>query len=209
MHPLLYYYYYIAILLPYCPPRSPPCNLTSDTPPPSRPRGRDILPSHPQVPLPSLTFQGRYIPLSSLSSLSFQSRNIPPSSLSLQGRDIPLSLPPATFQEGTLITDGSDRFLGGTRWCVPVWRTYDTKLDVCDKIWQRIGVAAKTELSFEKLWRFSGRNLHIVNLYYAKPRLQMILIVHPVDEASTSERGIMIWRGLRILRRTSIIGYCF
>ena len=115
---------------------------------------------HPPLPLPSLTFQGRYIPLSSLSSLSFQSRNIPPSSLSLQGRDIPLSLPPATFQEGTLITDGSDRFLGGTRWCVPVWRTYDTKLDVCDKIWQRIGVAAKTELSFEKLWRFSGRNLH-------------------------------------------------
>ena len=43
----VYYYYYIAILLPYCPPRSPPCNLTSDTPPPSRPRGRDILPSHP------------------------------------------------------------------------------------------------------------------------------------------------------------------
>ena len=115
IHQLLYHYYYIAILLPYCPPRSPPCNLTSDTPPPSRPRGRDILPSHPQVPLSSLTFQGRYIPLSSLSSLSFQSRNIPPSSLSLQGRDIPLSLPPATFQEGTLITDGSDRFLGGTR----------------------------------------------------------------------------------------------
>ena len=54
----------------------------------------------------------------------------------------------------------SDHFLGGTRWCVPVWRTYDTKLDLCDKIWQRIGVGAKTELSFEKLWRFSGRNLH-------------------------------------------------
>ena len=131
MHPLLYHYYYIAILLPYCPPRSLPCNLTSDTPPPSRPRGRDILPSPPS----SLTFQGSYIPLSSLISLSFQGRDIPPSSLSLQGRDIPLSslsslnfhsrgrpqlpsssltfqgrdipltLPPATFQEGVLTTD--------------------------------------------------------------------------------------------------------
>ena len=163
MHPLLYHYYYIAILLPYCPPGSPPCNLTSDTPPPSRPRGRDILPSHPQVPLSSLTFQGRYIPLSSLSSLNFQSRGrpqLPTSSLNSRvgTSHFPCNLLP--FRSEYWPQTCSDRFLGRTRSCVPVWRTYDTKLDVCHKNWQRIGVAAKIELSFEKLWHFSGRNLH-------------------------------------------------
>ena len=133
MHPLLYYYYYIAILLPYCPPRSPPCNLTSDTPPPSRPRGRDILPSHPQVLLsrvgtshfqvlvPLVSRARTFHPQVSvyrvgsshfqvLLPLIFRAGdadvlNSHPQVSVSEGRDIPLSLPPATFQEGTLITD--------------------------------------------------------------------------------------------------------
>ena len=203
MHPLLYYYYNIAILLPYCPPRSPPCNLTSDTPPPSRPRGRDILPSHPQVPLPSLTFQGRYIPLSSLSSLSFQSRNIPPSSLSLQGRDIPLSLPPATFQEGTLITDVF-RSLPRSHaiMCASVKDVWYKIRCVPQKLAKDWSSRKNRAIIWETVTLFREEP-PLVNLYYAKPCLQMILISLHVDVARTSERGIMIWLGLRLLIRTS------
>ena len=205
MHPLLYYYYYIALLLPYCPPRSLPCNLTSDTPPPSRPRGRDILPSHPQVLLSRVATSHFQV----LVPLIFRAGDVlnshPQVSVS-QGRDIPLSLPPATFQEGILTTDV---FKSLPQWhalmCASVkdvWYKIRCVQQNLAKDWSN---RKNRAIIWETVTLF--REEHpLVNLYYAKPCLQMILISLHVDVARTSERGIMIWRGLS---KTSIIGYSF